>query len=112
MAGDFQTTAFDLAISLSVLLYAVIALGLSASAPRYLAYLHTGLKLYIGAFLIWRFNPYRVVRFTELDSKIAFNAGIFLMASTVVSIVGHEYWWIQVMSTMGPVMVDALAAIL
>ena len=49
------------------------------------AYLDKFVKAYISLFLIWRFNPYNKRKsFSSLDSKIAFNAGIFLLATTVL----------------------------
>jgi len=40
--------------------------------------------LYISIFLIWRFNPFRHVKFTKLDATIAFNAGVFLLSTLVI----------------------------
>ena len=66
----------------SFILYFVIAIGISANAPEYLGTLQSYTKLYVSLFLIWRFNPFRRVRFTELDGRIAFSAGIFLLTTT------------------------------
>jgi hypothetical protein len=41
--------------------------------------------------LIYRFNPFRRVRFTGLDAKIAFSAGVFLFATTAINNVLHNY---------------------
>ena len=78
----FQEQMFDLATIITFALYFVIALGFSIPAPEYLNKLQNYVKLYVGFFLIWRFNPFRRVRFTRLDAKIAFNAGIFLLTTT------------------------------
>jgi hypothetical protein len=32
-----------------------------------------------------RFNPFRITKFTPLDAKIAFNAGMFLLFATAVN---------------------------
>ena len=40
---------------------------------------------------MYRFIPFRRVKFTELDAKIAFNAGWFLFVTTVVNSVLHNY---------------------
>lgn len=80
----FQHRAFDLATIATWLLYVVVALGISVNAPQYLHTLQTMVKLYISLFLMARFNPFRQVQFTELDSKIAFSAGAFLFATTTV----------------------------
>jgi len=36
-------------------------------------------------FLIVRFNPFTRVRFNELDGKIAFSAGVFLLTTTAIN---------------------------
>ena len=44
------------------------------------------LKIYICIFLIWRFNPFRSkIVFTDLDAKISFNAGLFILTSTALN---------------------------
>ena len=78
----FQTQMFDIITILSFILYFVIAIGISANAPEYLGTLQSYTKLYVSLFLIWRFNPFRLVRFTELDGRIALSAGIFLLTTT------------------------------
>lgn len=79
-----QDKIFDIALYVTYILYIAIALGLSANAPQYLDELQYYIKLYISFFLIYRFNPFRTVRFTELDVKIAFNAGWFLLTTTLI----------------------------
>jgi len=74
-----QHKLFDYVTFLTYFLYFVVALGLSASAPQYLDDLLFYTKLYISLFLIYRFNPFRQTKFTPLDAKIAYNAGIFLL---------------------------------
>jgi hypothetical protein len=82
--AKFQTKMFDyLSILLYVLYFAVI-MGLSVNAPRYIEDLQYYLKIYISLFLIIRFNNFRHIEFTELDRKIAFNAGIFLLSATIL----------------------------
>lgn len=80
----FQNILFDVVIYITYILYIAIALGISANAPQYLDDLQYYIKLYIGLFLIYRFNPFRHIMFTELDSKIAFNAGWFLLTTIFV----------------------------
>ena len=87
----FQTQMFDLITFLSFALYFAIAIGLSANAPEYLGELQSYTKLYVSLFLIWRFNPFRRVKFTELDGKIAFSAGMLLLATTAFEGVVSNY---------------------
>ena len=88
---SLQNRIFDAVIYITYILYIAIALGLSANAPEYLDELQYYIKLYISLFLIYRFNPFRRVKFTGLDAKIAFNAGWFLLATTIVDSVLKTY---------------------
>jgi hypothetical protein len=88
---EFQNKAFDYITIFTYLLYIVIALGFSASAPRYLNDLLFYTKLYISLFLIYRFNPFTITKFTPLDAKIAYNAGIFLLFTTLLNSVLVNY---------------------
>jgi hypothetical protein len=82
---------FDIIVYITWVLYVVIALGLSANAPQYLDDLQYYIKLYVSIFLIYRFNPFRRVKFTGLDAKIAFSAGVFLLATTAINSVLNNY---------------------
>jgi hypothetical protein len=87
----FQLRVFTLIIYITWLLYIVIALNLSVNAPEYLNYLQSIMKIYISLFLIYRFNPFRRVNFTELDSKIAFSSGLFLLGTTAIDKIVTNY---------------------
>jgi hypothetical protein len=87
----FQDRMFDIIVYITWVLYVVIALGLSANAPQYLDDLQYYIKLYVSIFLIYRFNPFRRVKFTGLDAKIAFSAGVFLLATTAINSVLNNY---------------------
>ena len=44
------------------------------------------IRIYICLFLMWRFNPLREKpEFTELDRKIAFSAGAFILTTTALN---------------------------
>ncbi len=88
---NFQTNAFIIIVYISWILYIAIALGLSANAPQYLDTLQSFVKMYVSLFLIIRFNPFRRVKFTKLDAKIAFSAGIFLLATTALNSILQNY---------------------
>lgn len=87
----FQNNFFDILTYITTILYIIIALGLSASAPEYLDSLNSFIKIYVSLFLIYRFNPFRRVRFTGLDAKISFSAGVFLLATTAMASVLKNY---------------------
>lgn len=87
----FQNKFFDLLTYITAILYIIIALGLSANAPEYLDYLNSFVKIYISLFLIYRFNPFRRVKFTGLDAKISFSAGVFLLGTTAIASILNAY---------------------
>jgi hypothetical protein len=87
----FQSNVFTVIVYLTWALYIAIALGLSATAPQYLDDLQYYVKIYICLFLIFRFNPFRRVQFTQLDSRIAFSAGLFLLATTAIGSILKNY---------------------
>jgi hypothetical protein len=88
---NFQNKAYSIVVYVTWILYISIILGLSANAPQYLDDLQYYVKMYVSLFLIIRFNPFRKVRFTELDGRIAFSAGVFLLATTAINTVVQTY---------------------
>ena len=94
ISNKVQEHIFDITFVIIYVLYFVIALGLSATAPKYLAFLDYYVKIYVSLFLIWSFNPFNKRRkFTSLDRKIALNAGIFvLFATTSVNKIVIDYF--------------------
>jgi hypothetical protein len=87
----FQDKMYDIVVYISWTLYIIIALGLSTNAPEYLDDLQKYIKIYVSLFLIYRFNPFRIVEFTKLDAKIAFSAGVFLLATTAINGILNNY---------------------
>jgi len=82
----FQNKLFDIIIYISYFLIIISALGLSQTAPQYLQSLDYYVRIYICLFLMWRFNPLRThYEFTELDRKIAFSAGVFILTTTALN---------------------------
>lgn len=83
--NDWQERFFDTFIFISYILIVLSIFKLSKSAPKFLELLDYYVRVYICLFLIWRFNPLRSnVEFTELDRKIAFNAGLFIITTTFI----------------------------
>jgi hypothetical protein len=82
----FQNTFFNLFIIISWSLIIISALGFSQEAPKYLESLDYYIRIYICLFLMWRFNPLRSnYEFTDLDRKIAFSAGLFILTTTALN---------------------------
>jgi len=88
---DVQNKAFDIFIFTSWVLYFAILFGVSINAPSYLDNVDYYAKIYVSLFLLYRFNVFRKVTFTELDRKIAFSAGVFLFATTALNQVLTQY---------------------
>ena len=83
---EAQTRFFEVFIYISYGLLFISALGISQTAPKYLDTMDYYVRIYICLFLIWRFNPLREkVEFTELDRKIAFSAGAFILTTTALN---------------------------
>jgi hypothetical protein len=81
----FQQKTFTLIIGLTWLFYILIAFGLSSTAPIYLNDLQYYTKIYVSLFLLIRFNPFRKIEFTDLDRRIAFASGVFLLGTTAIN---------------------------
>jgi len=88
---DVQNRAFDIFIYISWILYFAILFGVSVNAPTYLDTVDYYAKLYVSLFLLFRFNVFRKITFTELDRKIAFSAGVFLFATTALNQILTRY---------------------
>jgi hypothetical protein len=89
--NKIQIYVFNLVLGLTWILYFMITFNLSINAPQYLTDLQYYIKLYVSILLIWRFNPLRKIQFNELDKKIAFSAGIFLITTTAIGILIEKY---------------------
>jgi hypothetical protein len=82
----WQERLFTIFIYFSYMLMILSAFGLSETVPKFLQSLDYYVRIYICLFLIWRFNPLRVnYEFTDLDRKIAFTAGVFILTTTALN---------------------------
>jgi hypothetical protein len=83
---NFQDIGFDFILNISYFLLFISYIGISESAPKYLDSLDYYIRVYTCLFLIWRFNPLRSkYEFTDLDRKIAFSAGVFVLTTTALN---------------------------
>ena len=82
---NIQHNLFNLFLFTTYFLIIIIYLGLSTSASSYLYTIEYYMRIYICLFLIWRFNPFRKIEFTELDRKIVFSAGLFILTTTALN---------------------------
>ena len=82
--NTLQHNIFGIFIYITWILYFMVILGLSVNAPEYLNTIQSFMRLYISLFLIYRFNLFRKVKFTDYDARISFSAGLFLLGSTAI----------------------------
>jgi hypothetical protein len=83
---SIQDNFFNLFIFISWTLIIISGLGLSQIAPHFLEQLNYYIQIYICLFLMWRFHPFRSrYEFTDLDRKIAFSAGLFILTTTALN---------------------------
>jgi len=53
---------------------------------KYLYNLNNFIQLFIAVFLLFRYHPFKTkYEFTELDRKIAFSAGLFILTTTALN---------------------------
>jgi hypothetical protein len=73
-------------LNASYVLYFLAILGAGSLAPEYLSTLRGFLKIYIGLLLVGLYNPitYKDRKFTDIDRKMGFSAGVFLLLSTTL----------------------------
>lgn len=83
--NNIQLIVFNIVVFFSYFLLITSSLGLSENALIYLNNLSYYVKIYVCLFLIWRFNPLKNhYEFTDLDRKIAFTAGVFILSTTAL----------------------------
>lgn len=95
-----QEYMFDIFIIFSWSILVLIVLGVFHGKPTYFHYIEIFVKIYIGIFLMIRYNPFKIpgmeFKFTELDRKIIFSAGLIILSSSLFK----EY--LNIYSTIDP----------
>lgn len=69
----------------SYILFALVLLGVSTTAPKYLSSLEKFLKLYVSLFLLWKFNPLKNERMTKFDRRLVFSCALFLLTTSFLT---------------------------
>jgi hypothetical protein len=88
---DYKTNLYSIIVYTNYLLYFLVFLGLFSWAPSYLNVLQFFTQLGISLFLLYRFNPYHKVHFNELDQKIVFSAGFFILTTVSLNQLAVTY---------------------
>jgi hypothetical protein len=86
-----QSNLFTIFIILTYISYIGIAIGVKILSPDSLNKLDYYTRIYVCLFLLYRFNPFRKIQFNELDRKIAFSAGVFLLSTTFINSFIQKY---------------------
>ena len=60
-------------------------IGFGITTPLWMNTFDYYLKICIGLFLVYRFNSFRTIVFEELDRRVAFSAGMFLITTTIIN---------------------------
>jgi hypothetical protein len=82
---EYQEKIFTYVIYICYILYFLTLFGLSRQAPEYLKYLQFLIQIYVCLFLIIRFNPFITTKFTSLDRRVAFSAGLFIFTTSFIN---------------------------
>lgn len=85
MSFGITETTFDLTLLSMNVAYVAVVVGIINQKPDYLVVIDFWLKVFMGVFLVVRFNPFTSVKFTEFDRKVVFATGVFLLVITVVN---------------------------
>lgn len=84
---DILAPYFYYIVYIFYLLYlGILYLGVDKKYEKYLLTLKTGIRIFIGVFLILHFNPYvKNKRLTDLDTKIILSSAIVIILDAGVS---------------------------
>ena len=79
--------SFDIITILIIILYTI---GVINAEPVDFIKFNYFLKILLGFYLIYRFNSFRKnpVEFTDIDRKICFSAGLFIIVISFADIIG------------------------
>jgi hypothetical protein len=79
---------FSFITKFTVILFIV---GFFQSKPTYIIQINFVVKVVLALFLIYRFNSYRKhkIEFTELDRKVCYSAGIYIILISFVDLINH-----------------------
>lgn len=66
--------------------YIAVVFGILQKEPELLALIDYWVKVFVGLFLIYRFNAYFPAKFTDFDRRVVFSAGTFMIVTTVINV--------------------------
>lgn len=79
---------FSFITKLTVVLFII---GFFQSKPTFIIQFNFVVKVILALFLIYRFNSYRKhkIEFTELDRKVCYSAGIYIILISFFDLINH-----------------------
>jgi hypothetical protein len=85
---------FSFITKFTVLLFII---GFLQNKPTILAQFNFVIKIILALFLIYRFNSYRKhkINFTELDRKVCYSAGIYIILISFFDLINHYTEYIR-----------------
>ena len=78
---DWLGEYYIVTIAILHVIYISLFFGFLNIESTYISTLNIGIQLFIGLFLIWKFNPLRTHEYKKYDSRIIFGSGIFLLTN-------------------------------
>ena len=88
----FQDQIFNVVLIFTGVFYITTLLGTNLISPVLFMRVDYYIKLYVATFLIVRYNPiYRPLRYTELDRKVSFHAGVFILFTMLIKRILIDY---------------------
>jgi hypothetical protein len=80
-----QMNGLNIFFILSWISIITLYLGFTLINPEYISSLTYYIKVYICLYLMYRFNVFNKIKFTELDRKIIFSSAFFIFTSTALN---------------------------
>ena len=82
---SFQNNALIYHAYLVYFIIFLTIIGIEIIEPKYMDTFNDWLKMYIALYLIYKFNSFRTIKFTELDRRVVFTSGILLLSTTILN---------------------------
>jgi len=88
---DVKHFIIDWMIYITFIIFILLFLGIIQKEPTYVSQVIFVFKVFISLYLMYRFNDFRKnVKFTELDRKVSFLAGTYLLLFSFADLI-HAY---------------------
>ena len=85
---DVKHFIIDWMIYITFIIFILLFLGIIQKEPTYVSQVIFVFKVFISLYLMYRFNDFRKnVKFTELDRKVCFLAGFYLLLFALADLI-------------------------